>query len=54
MKEYHVLITKNESRVNQLLKDGWSVDSVTPQYVSTGGNSHLEGSFCVVLSRENN
>lgn len=52
MKEYHVLITKNESRVNQLLKDGWSVDSVTPQYVSTGGGSHLEGSFCVVLSRK--
>lgn len=25
MKEYHVLVTKNESRVNQLLKDGWSV-----------------------------
>jgi hypothetical protein len=53
MKEYQVLLTKNESRVNQLLNDGWCVDSVTPQYVSNGGGSHfqLEGSFFIVLSR---
>lgn len=51
MKEYQVLITKNESRVNQLLKDGWGVESVTPQHMSTGGGSHLEGSFCIVLSK---
>jgi hypothetical protein len=53
MKEYQVLLTKNESRVNQLLNDGWCVDSVTPQYVSNGGNSNfpLEGNFFIVLSR---
>lgn len=54
MKEYQVLLTKNESRVNQLLNDGWCVDSVTPQCVSNGGNSQfqLEGSFFIVLSRK--
>jgi hypothetical protein len=51
MKEYKVIITKNESRVNQLFIDGWVVDSVTPQYMSTGGGSQLEGGFCFVLSR---
>lgn len=51
MKEYQVLITKNESRVNQLLNEGWCVESVTSQYVSTGGGSILEGSFCIVLSK---
>lgn len=51
MKEYYVLITRTEERVNKYLKDGWSIDSVTPQCVSTGGGSHLEGTFCFVLSR---
>jgi hypothetical protein len=50
--EYKVVITKTELIINKYLQEGWIVDSVTPQRVSTGSGSHLFGDFCFVLKRE--
>jgi hypothetical protein len=51
VKEHTVVITNVSEVVNGYLMDGWVVVSVTPQYVSTGGASHLNGKFCFVLER---
>jgi hypothetical protein len=49
MKEQKFLIVYNQSEVQHWLDRGWEVVSVTAQYVSTGGTSHLNGGFAVVL-----
>lgn len=51
VKEHKVVITPDSYDVNQYLAEGWYVVSVTAQYVSTGGTSHLDGKFCFVLER---
>jgi predicted CoA-binding protein len=52
MKTQKVIITKSETVINLLLKDGYSVVSVTPQYVATGGTSHLYGEFLILLEKD--
>lgn len=47
--EQKVIITSRESIINEWLDKGWSIKSVTPQCVSTGGGSHLMGNFLIVL-----
>ena len=49
-KQYRVLITKDDNKVNSLLEKGWVVESVTRQEVSTGGGQSIHGDFCFVLS----
>jgi hypothetical protein len=51
VKEHKVVITSASEIINAYLKDGWFVLSVTPQYVSTGGASRLDGKFCFALKR---
>ena len=51
MKEQKVVITKFDSTINSLIREGWVIESVTAQHVSTGSGSHLEGAFCFVLHK---
>lgn len=45
-----VVITKNSSTINDWLDKGWTVVSVTAQYIVS--NSWNEGAFCFVIQRE--
>lgn len=55
--EQKVIITKDESRINELIECGWHIKSVTAGNVSTyaGGNTcslgSEDGKFCFVLER---
>lgn len=55
--EQKIVITKDESKINELIECGWYVKSVTAGSISTyaGGNTSLLGSehgkFCFVLER---
>ena len=49
--EQKLMITDSVYDVNESIILGWKIVSVTPQHVSTGGNSHLKGSFAIVLER---
>lgn len=56
MKEYKVIITNKELRINELLGYGWTVDSITAGRVFAVSNPHsvtkeVHGDFCFVLSR---
>lgn len=51
VKEQIVLITNTSVVINNYLKDGWRVVSVTPGTVSTGGASQVHGNFCFVLEK---
>jgi hypothetical protein len=44
--EQKIVITNVAAEINYLISDGWKVVSITPQYPSTGGSSHLFGGFC--------
>jgi hypothetical protein len=46
--ENKVVITDSEREINEFLKHGWTVKSVTPQIVATNS---LESKFCFVLER---
>jgi hypothetical protein len=50
--EQKIVITNVAAEINYLISDGWKVVSITPQYPSTGGNSHLFGGFCFLLERK--
>ena len=52
MMEYKVIITKIEDVINKWLDEGWVIESVSAQRVSTGGGSLLYGDFCFVIKRE--
>ncbi len=43
--EQKVIITDSQYIVNSLIEEGWLVKSITPQYVTTGGNSHFMVNF---------
>lgn len=48
--QHKVIITKNQSTINEWLDKGWEVVSVTAQYsVSSTWN---EGAFCFVLAKQ--
>jgi hypothetical protein len=52
--EQRFLIIDNEGEVNDWLKKGWRVISVTPQHVSTGStyaSDKLRGKFAVVIQK---
>lgn len=52
MKVYKVIITKDQLEINQWLRDGWAVHSVTAQHVSIGDVAvKAEGNFCFVLTQ---
>ena len=51
MEDQLVVITNNESQINDLISNGWRVQSVTAQPVSTGSTYHLYGKFCFVLTK---
>lgn len=46
MYEFKVVITASESVINNFLDQGWSIVSVTAQYLATG-----RGEFCFVLKK---
>ena len=47
--EQKVVITKNESIINEWLDKGWTIVSVTPQYIAS--STYNQGAFCFVISR---
>jgi hypothetical protein len=52
MKEQKVIITSNPDTVNNWLKKGWHVVSVTAQFIATpnsGAYSPVYGMFCFVI-----
>lgn len=55
-REYKVVISEHEGIINDLIRSGWIVDSVTAGHVAavTGSYSTSQkynGNFCFVLSR---
>ena len=40
--------------INEMLKDGWEIESVTPQHVSVSTTSYglVRGNFCFVLKKK--
>jgi len=57
LKEQKVLVTGDEYesmvqiKVDEMLKEGWLIVSVTAQHISTGGSSHLRGGYLIVFER---
>jgi hypothetical protein len=55
MYEHKVIITKDESVINEMLAAGWFVVSVTAQHVAVSTASSLtssiKGEFCFVLKK---
>ncbi len=51
--KYKVIITNNQEEINGFLNQGWVVDSVTAQRVSTSGQGYtsMRGHFCIVLKK---
>ena len=52
MKKQKVLISSDEDIVNDQIRFGWTVTSVTPQMVSTGSSQFMYGRFCFLLEKE--
>jgi len=52
--EQKVVITKNESAINNYLSSGWRVKMVIPQMIAivSSSSNEKEGQFCFVLERE--
>ncbi len=50
-----IVITDDEFKINELIRAGWDLKSVTAQHVaiSTGSSitSKIEGKFCFVLEK---
>jgi len=51
--EQIVIITSSQSTINEHLRSGWRVKSVTAQHVVTGSTSQMRGDFCFVLEKNN-
>ena len=55
MTQQKVVITKESSTINDYLKDGWTILSVTAQHVAVSTASSLtstiKGEFCFVLEK---
>jgi hypothetical protein len=50
--EHKVIITDDESTINDWLSRGWEIVSVTPQYVATTYLATTEqGKFCFVIQK---
>jgi hypothetical protein len=52
MMKQKVVISREQTIINDYIKKGWKVQSVTSQCVSTGGSSLLRGDFCFILEKE--
>ena len=52
MKEQKVIITESYYEVNNLIREGWRVISVTAGHVATASASIIHGKFAFVLERE--
>ena len=52
--EQKVIITDNDLMVNEWLSIGWTIVSVTAQYVSTTGPyaNTAKGAFCFVIQKQ--
>jgi hypothetical protein len=57
MKEQKVLVIADEPssliqrRVEEILKDGWMITSVSAQHVSTGSSQYLRGGYFIIFER---
>lgn len=51
MYKFKVIITKDEEKINQMLEEGWLIDSITAQHVATGLHSGKEGKFLIVFKK---
>jgi hypothetical protein len=51
--EQQIVITSDSYKINDLIRQGWRVTSVTAQHVSNAGSSYssIRGEFCFVLER---
>lgn len=50
-----VIITDLTEIINEMLKAGWEIESVTPQHVATSNkyaSSQIRGHFCFVLKKK--
>ena len=52
MKKQKVLITSDEDVINDQIRFGWTVISITPQMVSTGSTQFMYSGFCFLLEKE--
>ena len=50
MYKFKVIITKDEEKINQMLKEGWLIDSITAQHVATGYDVK-KGKFLIVFKK---
>jgi|688.fasta_scaffold2005833_1 hypothetical protein len=50
MYEHKVIITKDETVINEMLAAGWFVVSVTAQHIAAGYGI-TKGDFCFVLKK---
>ena len=50
-----IVITDDEFKINELIRSGWNLKSVTAQHVSISTSSSftskIEGKFCFVLEK---
>jgi len=57
MKEQKVLVIGDEypsmvqSKVNEMLEEGWLIVSVTAQHVATGSSMNARGGYLIVFER---
>jgi hypothetical protein len=51
MKEQKVIITESQYEIENLIKEGWRVISVTAGHIATGSSFTSHGKFCFVLER---
>lgn len=57
MKEQKVLVIADEpsliiqQRVQEILKQGWMITSVSAQHVSTGSSQFLRGGYFIIFER---
>ena len=49
--EQKFIIADRDYEINDLLRDGWIVVSITSQRVATGGTSTVTGGFAILLER---
>lgn len=51
MKEQEVVITESQSDINDYIRKGWRVVSVTAEHVATGAPVKVCGKFCFILEK---
>lgn len=51
MKKQRIVITNDAMEINSWIDEGWSVVSVTPQYIGGAFSYVAEGAFCFLIEK---